>query len=218
MFGFHPDKQLVAYMQGELDAKRRQRIEVHLQRCARCRHQAEALRQAHLLLTDLPTLSAPEGLWDRIEAALPEAPSSAPLPSNRRRILRPRWQPGFAAAVLLLVVSSVSWRFLRRPLGPTLAVASLAGMPRIGADGIGKTGRLGVGQWLETDGASRAEITVADIGTVKVEPNSRIGLKVTGSTSTSGVPAYRDCCEVAVKRMVRLSIGCASNEARPPYL
>jgi hypothetical protein len=40
--------------------------------------------------------------------------------------------------------------------------------------------RLGVGQWLETDGVSKAKIDVADIGHVEVQPNTRIRLVETG--------------------------------------
>jgi hypothetical protein len=38
-----------------------------------------------------------------------------------------------------------------------------------------------VGQWLETDAASRAVIAVADIGTVRVDPRSRVRLSATGA-------------------------------------
>lgn len=56
------------------------------------------------------------------------------------------------------------------------AVETLAGAPSI----EGGTGRIGVGQFLETDGSSKARISVADIGTVDVSPNSRVRLEETG--------------------------------------
>ena len=56
-------------------------------------------------------------------------------------------------------------------------VETLAGAPSIEG---GATGRIGVGQLLETDGQSTARIAVADIGTVDVSPNSRIRLAETG--------------------------------------
>ncbi len=52
----------------------------------------------------------------------------------------------------------------------------MAGAPTVGSDRIGRTGRLRVGQWLETDGSSRARVHVAGIGHVEVEPNSRLRL------------------------------------------
>jgi hypothetical protein len=44
----------------------------------------------------------------------------------------------------------------------------------------GQPGRLGVGQTLVTDNHSQANITVAEIGTVNVEPNSRLRLLAEG--------------------------------------
>lgn len=58
------------------------------------------------------------------------------------------------------------------------AVETLAGSPMIEGGG---TDRIAVGQLLETDAKSTARISVADIGTVDVSPNSRIRLAATGS-------------------------------------
>ena len=43
-------------------------------------------------------------------------------------------------------------------------------------------GRLGVGQWLETDGTSRAQIEVSSIGQVEIDPNTRVRLVETKPT------------------------------------
>lgn len=43
---------------------------------------------------------------------------------------------------------------------------------------MGKTGHIAEGQWLQTDSASRATISVGDIGTVQVDPNTRVRLVV----------------------------------------
>lgn len=61
-------------------------------------------------------------------------------------------------------------------------VVRLDGSPVVGSDRIDKGGRLGVGEWLVTDSQSRAQINIADIGKVDVEPNSRIGLIATRPT------------------------------------
>jgi hypothetical protein len=47
---------------------------------------------------------------------------------------------------------------------------------------IGSKGQLAVGEWLETDGASRARISVASIGQVEVDPNTRVRLLETRAT------------------------------------
>ena len=43
-------------------------------------------------------------------------------------------------------------------------------------------GRLAVGQWLETDGDSRAKIDVGSIGQVEIDPNTRVRLVETKPT------------------------------------
>lgn len=53
-------------------------------------------------------------------------------------------------------------------------VDTLAGNPQIGSGT--EAGKLAVGSYLVTDGASRARVEVADIGTVDVAPNSRVKL------------------------------------------
>jgi hypothetical protein len=58
----------------------------------------------------------------------------------------------------------------------TWEVARLTGAPLIGDAPLADKGKIAVGEWLETDGASRAKITVGEIGHVEVAPNSRIKL------------------------------------------
>ena len=76
-----------------------------------------------------------------------------------------------------------------RPVNPpaggavrSFEVVRLDGSPVVGSGRIDQEGRLGVGEWLVTDGQSRAQINIADIGKVEVEPNSRIGLIATRPT------------------------------------
>lgn len=57
-------------------------------------------------------------------------------------------------------------------------VDTLAGNPQIGSGS--ESGKLAVGSYLVTDGASRARVEVADIGSVEIAPNSRV--KFVGST------------------------------------
>jgi len=64
----------------------------------------------------------------------------------------------------------------------TWEVARLEGSPMVGANRIEGNGRLAVGEWLETDATSRAQLSVANIGHVDIEPNSRVRLVETNST------------------------------------
>src|SRR5262249_60943740 len=47
---------------------------------------------------------------------------------------------------------------------------------RVDARALGARGRLVVGQWLETDGSSRARVRVGAIGEVVVDPDTRLRL------------------------------------------
>lgn len=77
--------------------------------------------------------------------------------------------------LLLALGIAVAW-YTTRPTRPSWEVARLAGAPRVGSDHIDETGRLAVGEWLETDRASRALINVGVIGQVEIEPNTRVRL------------------------------------------
>jgi hypothetical protein len=61
-------------------------------------------------------------------------------------------------------------------------VQQIAGTPRIGTQRIAKDGRLGVGEWLETDATSRAQIAVGSIGRVDIDENTRVRLVQTQPT------------------------------------
>jgi hypothetical protein len=91
--------------------------------------------------------------------------------------------PALAAglALLFMLGAGSAWFYLRSTR-TTWEVARLAGAPSIDDDRINSTGRLGIGEWLETDANSRAQIKVADIGQVEVDPDTRIRLVETRLT------------------------------------
>jgi hypothetical protein len=107
--------------------------------------------------------------------------------------LRPRVPRGYlwmnAAAIAAgVVLLAVIWFSFRRPAQqipqPGWDVARLEGAPRVQSKAIGKegaSGRLLIGQTLETDSSSRASITIGEIGEVQVDPGTRVRLIETGS-------------------------------------
>src|SRR2546428_10636418 len=111
------------------------------------------------------SVEPPRDLWPGIEARI----------SGKGRILAlpRRWIPLAAAAALVLV-----WLGRRGTIQPAGAweVTRLAGRPLVGETLLGASGRLRVGQWLETDDSSRAAILVGDIGHVDVQPGARVRL------------------------------------------
>lgn len=175
---------LVAYAAGELGLERRGHVEAHLQTCAACRQEVAAIRASIALAQELPLLKAPDDLWQRLEpkleARLAGGQSAGRLPAPRRR-----QQTQFAVGLALAAIC-VAGFWLRQRLtvvpsaGPTWEVTRLAGTPRVGAQRIGTIGRLGIGQWLSTDGTSEARVQVANIGEVVLEKNSRLRLRETG--------------------------------------
>ncbi len=64
----------------------------------------------------------------------------------------------------------------------TWEVARVKGTPRINNEKITATGKLGVGEWLETDNDSAAQVKVAEIGYLDLAPNSRVQLVETKNT------------------------------------
>jgi hypothetical protein len=61
-------------------------------------------------------------------------------------------------------------------------VTALAGRPLIGTTRLTASGRLRVGDWLQTDDSSRALIAVGRIGQVEVRPETRVQLVVATPT------------------------------------
>jgi hypothetical protein len=204
MFGQqHVTEQLTAYTHGELPAAESARVAAHLGACARCRAEFEEIAHGIRLLESLTPHAAPANLWDEIEAALAResfkenrterAAHQASTGKQARRGWRlddlrvgrvAGWRPALALSLVLLLLlgaGGASWFYLRSPRAGW-EVARLAGAPSIDADRIGSTGRLGIGEWLETDADSRAQIKVADIGQVEIDPGTRIRLVETRPT------------------------------------
>jgi len=128
-------------------------------------------------------------LWDKSGPADPEVERLerllTPLRHNRPvpNILPASGRPTFgglrtlvllAAAAAVLVAAGAVW-LARGPQGGWMVVR-LEGSPRVGSEWIGETGRLSVGEWIETDSSSSAKLQIGRIGQVEVAPNSRLRL------------------------------------------
>lgn len=208
MFTKHYKKQLSAYAHGELSPHESECVASHLKSCASCRAEFEEIKLGVRLAECLPSVSAPEKLWDGIEAALVSegfrtgqrdsqarsrrtdvrSRETARLPASRFSgggllpfFARRRAFASACAVACIALVAGGAW-FYVRSTRPAWDVASIEGTPRIDSDRIGERGRLAVGEWLETDASSRAEIAVANIGEVSVEPNTRVRLVATRLT------------------------------------
>jgi hypothetical protein len=122
----------------------------------------------------------------------PNFPEVMPIAKPRfwQRVLRLHWSLGFglaaATAAILSIVAIGILRWSQKPgvtSGPGWDLESVAGTPRVESGAFWKRvkgGELGIGQTLITDSHSKATISVAEIGTVNVEPNTRLRLMAGG--------------------------------------
>lgn len=179
---------LPALPDDELSPAEAARVRAHLAVCPRCREEAQAFRRLGALLREqsVPEVELPAGAqavaW--IERA---ARHSSTIAGNGRivdaGVPRPQVATFFrrlaavkaALAVLMAGAGLVAWRSFY-PANASWAVVPLAGAPKVGAAPVGANGRLGVGEWLETDSRSVARIDIGEIGQVKIEPNTRLRL------------------------------------------
>lgn len=180
MFSNHVSEQLSAYCHGELEPEASRRVAEHLIACRRCRGELDEIKAGISFAESLPSFEAPANLWDRIENSSTAAPIVQKLSRRRARLFHPL--PVTIAASLVLSIGIIALWIYWQESRPGWEVARLIGAPRIGSSTIGSKGQLAVGEWLETDGASRARISVASIGQVEIDPNTRVRLLETRAT------------------------------------
>jgi hypothetical protein len=173
------------YVDGELSRADAQAFEAHLTTCAECRHALASLRALRTATAALDREIAPardlwSGISDEVERAIPGALGQRPAFANATAATPPRsslsWFLPFAVAASIAGLFFAAEHNLPARRGPAWKVSSVLGAPRIDTRAIDGTGQMHIGQWLETDHASRARVEVGSIGQVNVEPNSRLRL------------------------------------------
>ena len=100
-------------------------------------------------------------------------------PGIQDRIGRRSWRGGprwYWVAVPLAAAAALVAVLIGRSGPPAWDVAPLAGRPLLGTKPLVASGRLHVGDWLQTDDSSRALIAVGRIGQVEVRPGTRVQL------------------------------------------
>ena len=125
-----------------------------------------------LFRADSNRAGKPVPVADQTHIGQPTLPDVAVLPSNTPVNLE---QP--PSNTNTAVVPDVSSPALASV--PSLQFDAISGTPKVGASS--STDRLAVGDFLETDAESRARLTVANIGSVEIQPNSRVKLVGTNS-------------------------------------
>jgi predicted anti-sigma-YlaC factor YlaD len=157
LFSRHVAGSLTRYSDGELDAGEWQRVDAHLASCAQCRAALDEIQFSVRLVRQLSTVSAPSAVWNGIDSALSEAGR------GYQGRLTMRWA---VACVLILAVGLGGYWWTREAAPRPWEVAHTMGGPR----------RMAAGEWIETTGGAKARITVGTLGTVDVEPGTRVQL------------------------------------------
>jgi FecR protein/Putative zinc-finger len=185
MFSRHVTKDISAYCHGELSNEDSKRFAEHIISCAKCRTRFEEVKAGMKLAEQLPRLSAPDHLWRGLEPSL-VAPTQTAV-TNRPNFWP--WRVPVTVATALVMVAGIVCLWLYnsgttsvRTAKPSWQVRRLDGAPRIGSESISNNGQLAVGEWLETDGNSRAQIAVSSIGNVEIDENTRVRLLETHDT------------------------------------
>jgi hypothetical protein len=183
MFSKHVTKDISAYCQGELSSEAAKQFAEHIISCVRCRTKFEEIKFGIKLAEQLPRLTAPDSLWQEVEFSLGRA-SAAPVVTSTRAS---SWRLAVAAMVLLVLSVGAVWLYNNRTLSSGSGrsgwlVTRLGGTPKIGSENIDHRGSLAIGEWLETDGSSSAQIAVGTIGVVDIDENTRVRLLETQPT------------------------------------
>src|SRR5262249_15303854 len=141
-----------------------------LAECEMCRKALEEIRFGNRLASTLRQVEAPESIWNEIHFASKMR--------NEAKQNRPNRLFAFGCAFASVVIFGF---FLRSHTPstspkdlPSWEVASVRGTPRIGRQQLTGTGRLRPGESLQTDAQSEAEVRIADVGQLDLDPNSRI--------------------------------------------
>jgi hypothetical protein len=171
MWTRHVSEKLAAYVDGELTRRNALQVELHLGQCGRCRTDCEQVRSGMAMLKRLSSIEAPDAIWAAIEATLRDA---RPASTSMVR----RWRLAFAAGVLVALVAAAIWR-VGQSSGTQWEVRRVEGRPAVGGRSITGAGQVAIGEWIETDAASRVTVAIGEIGSVEVGPNTRVRVVVT---------------------------------------
>ena len=145
--------------------------------------------ELHDAVSKLPkSIEPPRDLWPDIEARIGRR--------SWRDTRRWYWVPLAVAAVLVLFL-------LGRRERNAWDVTALAGRPLVGELRLTASGRLHVGDWVQTDDSSRALIAVGKIGQVEVRPDTRLQL-VVASANEHRLALARGTIDATVDAVPRL--------------
>lgn len=186
-------------LEGNISEQEKAQLSAHLSNCSSC---SNYLNETVFLLntiSELPKEIKPrKDLWENIENRINDFKKNGKaaesdilsLVKNETDLLktgRVRFNfkyaiSGLAAAVILFALIYMIGKFttqqptenIKVDLGVYWQINKLKGEPLVENSQIQNTDSVAVGQWISTDRNSQAMLKVADIGSVIIEPNSRV--------------------------------------------
>lgn len=144
-----------------------------------------------------PAAPGDDYLWDRSgppdgdvrqleEMLAPYRFKGAGLPDAApRRASRLTWRRGFAIAAVVALTAAGVWYVLPQA-GTQWEVSPLAGAPVLGERSLSGEHVMAAGEWLRTDEASRARISMSGLGWIDVDADSQIQLVRSGQAPGGG--------------------------------
>ena len=165
MFNRHVKNQLASYLDGELPAAERQRIEGHLAACEECRIECDQVRTGMSIIGALPLAPAPGAIWDAIEAATRQM---RPQPSWLR------YRIPALAAVLTIAIAVVIYLTVGHRHRNNWDVVGLHGSTAVDSKPIRGISTVKPGTWIETASSSSARVQIGAIGIVEIGPATRL--------------------------------------------
>ena len=168
----HVSTQLSAYCLGQLPHDESSRIAEHLLVCRTCRQEYDEIKLGVQLARQLKVAEAPDALWTGI-AASGSTTNRFSGRSHKRTVKQ--WRIAASLALLIGGGAIATWT-VASTRAARWSVDALTGTPTIGSSRIEGRTRLEAGDWLVTDSASTARVTVGRIGNAEIAPGSRLRL------------------------------------------
>ncbi len=188
------------YLEGNISAKEKEIMENHISECIECRNYLEETSKIKLKLSSLAgnyeylSSSEKDALWKGIEAKSDfdsmrsgELNKSLEDPAYRKYGLLYKYRyyaSAFAAMIVIGIIYFAVKNFkFENPvltkqdsyvLPSYWKVTSLTGTPYISDEAMAKLDSIRDGEYIITNDTSRAELLIADIGKVIVEPNTKL--------------------------------------------
>jgi len=184
------------YLEGMISLKEKEIIDKHISECADCQ---SYMTKTTKLIEDLNSLPDDTGtmpiklkydIWAAVESKidsekfLKDSSSDNLIPNEKKESFFEKYKyilSGVAAAVLIasliFLIKRTDLKNLEQsPIGFSTywKVSKVQGSPSIEGVSMQGTDSIKEGQWLVTNDTSRAELFVAGIGNVIIEPNTKI--------------------------------------------